>query len=206
MSRLKLKYSKAETKENLYTFGKEWQLKDGVEYIGSYHRYDSTNEVYTQPTWNSTTSKQLFEYQEQSSIISTYKKLKNIAVKFDHIREHRVSLTKNDIRNGFITRYFLKKVNETLIIEISAETAKMYSEQKIDNNQYELGLIKWVITGTIETNNVSISIPGVVDINNTSIKQLEKTLPGISNKLNNPLEFYIDSDYVVPVDINGLDL
>ena len=30
----------------------------------------------------------------------------------------------------------------------------------------------------------------------------ERTLPGISKKLNNPLQFYTDTDFVVPRDIN----
>lgn len=205
MKRIKLKYSKQEIKENLYTFGKEWQLEDGTEYIGTYHRYMSTNEVYTGSSWNATLSKPLFEYQDQNSIITTYKKLNGVETKFDHIREHRVIITQNDIQTGSITRYFLKKVNETLIIEISADTAKLYFARKIDNIQYELGSLTWRITGAIDTTITGITILGVFDENVKSIKQLEQTLPGIANKLNNPLEFYTDTDFIVPADINGLD-
>lgn len=205
MKRIKLKYSKQEIKENLYTFGKELQLGDGTEYVGTYHRYISTNEVYTESSWNATLSKPLFKYQDQNSIITLYKKLNNVKTNFDHVREHRVIITQNDIRNGFITRYFLKKVNETLIIEISAETARLYLTDKIDNAQYELGSLTWRITGVIDTTNTGITILGVFDENVKSIKQLEQTLPGISNKLNDPLEFYIDNDFIIPADINRLD-
>lgn len=205
MKRIKLKYNKQEIKENLYTFGKELQLGDGTEYVGTYHRYISTNEVYTESSWNATLSKPLFEYQDQNSIITLYKKLNNVKTNFDHVREQRVIITQNDIRNGFATRYFLKKVNETLIIEVSAKTAQLYFANKIDNAQYELGSLTWRITGVIDTTNTDITVLGVFDENVKSIKQLEQTLPGISNKLNNPLEFYIDDDFIIPTDINGLD-
>ena len=65
MKRIKLKYSKQETKNDLYTFGKEWQLEDGTEYVGTYHQYTTTNETYTESNWNATLSKPLFEYQDQ---------------------------------------------------------------------------------------------------------------------------------------------
>ena len=205
MKRIKLKYSKQETKNDLYTFGKEWQLEDGTEYVGTYHQYTTTNETYTESNWNATLSKPLFEYQDQTNINTLYKKLNNAKTKFDHIRDHRVVITKNDVRAGSITRYFLKKVNELLIIEISVETAQQYVASKIDNVQYTLGSLKWKITGPIDTVNTNITTLGVFDENSKAIKQLETTLPGISNKLNNPLEFYTDTEFIVPADINGLD-
>jgi uncharacterized membrane protein len=205
MKRLKLKYSKQETKNDLYTFGKEWQLEDGTEYIGTYHQYTATNETYTESSWNASLSKPLFEYHDQTSINTLYRKLNNAKTKFDHVRDHHVIITKKDVQLGSITRFFLKKANETLIIEISPETAQQYVALKIDNVQYTLGSLKWKITGPIDTVNTNISIPGVFDENSKAIKQLEQTLPGLSNKLNNPLEFYTDTDFVVPADINGLD-
>ena len=205
MKRLKLKYNKQETKNDLYTFGKEWQLEDGTEYVGLYHQYTATNETYTESSWNASLSKPLFEYNDQTSIITLYKKLNNAQTNFNHVRDHHVIITKKDVQQGSITRYFLKKVNETLIIEISLETAQQYVALKIDNVQYTLGSLKWRITGPIDTVDTPITILGVFDENNKAIKQLEQTLPGLSNKLTNPLEFYIDTQFIVPKDINGLD-
>ena len=38
MSRIKTYYNDSEIVTDLYTFGKEWQLQNGAEYIGLYHK------------------------------------------------------------------------------------------------------------------------------------------------------------------------
>jgi len=45
-------------------------------------------------------------------------------------------------------------------------------------------------------------VPGVIELNTKEIQRMEQTLPGISKKLTNPLQYYTDTDFVVPRDIN----
>jgi len=46
--RQKAYYTKSDTENNLYTIGNKYMLSDTTEYKGSYHRYISTNEIYTE--------------------------------------------------------------------------------------------------------------------------------------------------------------
>ena len=47
-------------------------------------------------------------------------------------------------------------------------------------------------------------IPGVITKNTQQIKAAAQTIPELTTILSNPLEFYSDTDYIAPVDINGL--
>ena len=75
--RIRSYYSDSEIIPNLYTFGKEWQLTDGSEYKGLYHKYKSTGEIYTEAVWNQRSSVSLSEYKELSASIKLYRKLKS---------------------------------------------------------------------------------------------------------------------------------
>jgi hypothetical protein len=99
-------------------------------------------------------------------------------------------------------RYFLKKINETVIIEVSQEQYTSYQNQRIDNNMYVAASIRWQITGPMQTVTTPIKIPGVLEINQRAVTAIETTIPGISNRLSNLMEFYSDIDYVVPKNIN----
>jgi hypothetical protein len=50
-----------------------------------------------------------------------------------------------------------------------------------------------------------VSTPGVITKNLNSINGLEKQMPGLSVYLNDPLQYYVDTDIVISTDINGLD-
>jgi hypothetical protein len=45
--------------------------------------------------------------------------------------------------------------------------------------------------------------PGVVEKNFQEIRKAEMELPGISLILTNPIQYYSDSDFVIPKDINS---
>ena len=77
--RRRLYYTDKQITKNLYTTGSEWQTEDGVEYIGSYHTY-ITSETYTQSDWNEATSKKLVKYEQANQNVVQYQKLKNIAL------------------------------------------------------------------------------------------------------------------------------
>lgn len=202
MARKKIKYLQSEIENNLYTFGDEWMTEDKQEYKGLYHRYKTTNEVYSGASWNAETSKVLVPLIKLPEMVKTYDELRNSTRQTrSAILPTQVTITPIDITNGFIQRYFLKKVNEFLFFEISEQQFDLYGS-KIDNNLYAADSCQWYIVGPIETKRLPIYIPGVIELNTLEIQRMEQTLPGISKKLNNPLEFYTDTDFVVPRDIN----
>tara|TARA_R110002020_G_scaffold74225_1_gene190138 strand:- start:99 stop:716 length:618 start_codon:yes stop_codon:yes gene_type:complete len=200
--RKKLFYTSDEITTNLYTPGKEWMYEDGTEYIGSYHLY-STSEVYTKGTWSSKQSIKLIPYVRRDVLNNVYRTLKTIKIKTKSIPSHKPNVIQSDIKNGYIVRYFFKKINEEIIIEVSADTYKQWKQGMFDKKLY-LGIqLNWYITGDIEDNqNGSILNRGVITQNTRQIKAAQSTIPTINNILNNPLDLYVDTNFIVPGDIN----
>jgi hypothetical protein len=204
MARLKLYYPAEEITNNLYTFGSELMTDDNVEYIGPFHRY-ITGEVYTGTAWDSKTSRKLVAFKEQSKT-TIYNTLKpNIQLK--HVSPIRVApqITSADISRGSIQRYFICKQNESIVFEIDATQYQRWVINRIDNKAYVSVQLTWMIAGMIQdTKNGNVTIPGVITKNTQQIKVATRTIPAIVSILTNPLEFYVDTDYIKPVDINGL--
>jgi len=202
MPRKKLKYKESEIQKNLYTFGNEWMTEDKQEYKGLYHKYTETNEVYTRGVWDESLSKPLIPLIKIPSLVRTYQNIRpQQQVTRDKILPIQISISAEDIQRGYINRYFLKKTNELLFLEISEDQYKTYGN-KIDDKLYIAATCKWYITGPIESKNLPVKIPGVIELNTLEIAKLETQLPGISKKLTNPLQYYTDTDFVVPRDIN----
>lgn len=201
--RLKQYYTADEIIIDLYTFGEEWMNEDGVEYIGAYHKY-ITNEVYTESKWKPGLSVKLVAYEHQNPIVKSYKKIKNINVKYQHVNPYIVSLNYNDIKKGSIVRFFLQKQNDLSIIEIDSTSYDKWTMNQVDNNLYTAIKIDWYITGLehdIKQNGVIT--PSVSTLNKKQVKAAEKNMPGIINVLTNYSEFYLNSDIATPKDINA---
>ena len=204
MARLKLYYPAEEITNNLYTFGSELMTEDGTEYIGPFHRY-ITAEVYTGSTWDAKTSKKLIVF-KQKTPATIYNTLKP-DIKVKHVEPVRVpvKLPPTDIPPKSIQRYFIRKQNESITFEIDAKQYEYWSNNQIDNKIYTAIRLEWFITGnTLDVKNGSVTIPGVITKNTQQIKAAARTIPELTNILTNPLEFYTDTDYIAPVDINGL--
>lgn len=209
MARFKVHYPADEITSNLYTAGSEWMTVDNVEYIGTYHRY-ITGEVYSRSTWDARTSVKLIPYIAPDSITKkneTYLKLKpNFQLKKKSPIYIPVQISSADIANKFINRYFLKKINDFKIIEINKIQFIDWQSNNIDKTVYVGVEIQWAISGNIEDiTKGSVHIPGVLSINQENIKRASSKIPELKSYLSNLLEFYTNSDYSVPVDINGLD-
>jgi hypothetical protein len=201
--RLKLYYTADEITSNLYTSGSQFMTEDNVEYRGTYHSY-ITGEVYTGSTWNAKTSKKLITFRDLSSKNAEYQQLKPTSLVFDKPNPTIVSITQQQINNKMVDRYFLKKVNETSIIEVDLEQYQKWINKQIDSVVY-LGIsIPWTIAGEIEDTNINgTMIKGVRTRNNLQIQYANSKLPGILDYLNNPLQYYLDTTFVVPQDINS---
>lgn len=201
--RKRLHYTPNQITTNLYTSGSEWMTDDGVEYIGLYHKY-VTNETFTQAMWDLQTSKQLLPYIEKNSLLEQYKKIKTVKTDFLQPQTYSVIITEQDRKLGYINRYFVKKVNEQTIIEINAEQFELLSSNKIDSNLFISTMIEWSITGPLENSYANgTTILGVKTKNYKTIVDAENILQGIISKLTNLIEYYSDTDFVAPKDINA---
>jgi len=204
MSRLKIYYPIDEITENLYTYGAEFMTTDETEYIGPYHLY-ITGETYSGSTWNAKTSKKLVLFKQKNNQ-TIYNKLKpTIEVKYKSPIATPVQITSTDIANGSIQRYFICKQNDTAVIEIDSKQYKYWGNNQIDKLMYKTAELTWTITGpTQDTKKGVVMVPGVVTKNLQQIKLATKQIPELKTILTNPLQFYTDTDYIAPVDINGL--
>lgn len=205
MSRQRLHYTPNQITKALYTTGSQWQTESGTEYIGSYHTY-TTGEIYSETEWNPKKSIKLIPLVIESETVTTYKQLKTITPGKRTPQSYTPIVTQNDRVAGFITRYFIKKANETTIIEINLEQYNAYLAKEFDKNLYQTISIKWIITGSLETQYKNgVKIPSVAQQNLTAIQVAQQTMPGIISILTNPIQYYSDVDIIVPADINGLN-
>ena len=205
--RQKAYYTNSDTENNLYTTGNKYMLSDTTEYKGLYHKYKSTNEIYTEAKWSPLKSKPLIPFKETSAIVMLYKTLNpDIKTEYNGPTNHRVKISFEDRKNGVIDRYFLQKVNEPKIIEISKQTFEDFAALKVDPNLYKTAKLKWHITGQIEdSQNGSLVTFGVKTKNKQAIKEANKNLQRLDVKLRNLAEFFSDTTFNVPDDINNLD-
>lgn len=205
MARLRLHYTPNQITKGLYTTGSVWQTESGLEYIGAYHTY-VTGEVYSESEWNSTKSVKLIPIVYEEKTVTSYKQLKTITPGKRTPQSYTPIITQNDRVAGFITRYFIKKTNELKIIEINLEQFNAYLSNEFDKNLYQTISIKWIITGSLETQYKNgVKIPSVAQQNLTAIQVAQQTMPGIISILTNPIQYYSDVDIIVPRDINGLN-
>lgn len=201
--RRRLHYTPNQITNNLYTTGSEWMTETGVEYIGPYHTY-TTDETFTEASWNPNTSQKLIPFVSELTANHVYRQLKTIQTKFTAPTVYYPVITESDRKFGFITRYFLKCVNQNFFIEINEQQYTDWTINKIDANLYTAGQLTWKITGNLKTETVNgVAIPGVTEHNINAIAQLEFNMPGISLILSNPTQYYTDIDFIAPKDINA---
>ena len=203
MIRLKLYYTADEITNNLYTSGSEYMTENNIEYSGLYHKY-ITGEVFTGPTWNSKLSKKLYVYKDVTSKNSIYQKLKPLNLSYDLPRSSNIEITKDQYNLGVIDRYFIKKYNSLDILEIDKSQYSKLVEKKIDPTMYFAIVIPWQISGPIEDTVINnVLVPGIRNKNILHIAYANSKMPGIDAILTNPLQYYSDTDFIVPRDINS---
>ena len=203
--RIKSYYSANEIVTNLYTPGQELMTTDNVEYIGLYHKY-TTGEVYSQPTWDKNKSVKLIKYKDQPESVIEYNKISDIEIDYKSFNTYNVAITKENINNGYVDRFIIKRANDNVFYEVNSDTYDMYTREGIDPVLYLAVKFKWYITGNInDVRQGNILIPGVPSNNYKELQTAEKTVPNITSYLTDLLQYYVDNDNVTPKDINGLD-
>jgi len=96
----------------------------------------------------------------------------------------------NDYEAGFIYRYFVKKINDKVIYEISKDNYK-----DVSPNIYAKISVEWRISGQrndVFKNKIKI-YNGVYEYNLRQINKYKKYIPGLENVLRDPLEFWRSS-------------
>jgi hypothetical protein len=213
-NRKKIYYSPSELKEGLYTNGFEWMLLDNWQsYVGFYHIYESTNEVFTEQSWHPIKSKKLVPFQSKQPSYFKYIDLVNYTkingekrelsgpVKYNTFSAPIATvrqMTDSERSRGIMTRYFLFKRNELssrLPIEVDKTQADTYPISNYGINQYlyELVEIPWKITGPefdIIENSI-LRVPGVVNTNQRIIDRYSRKFPILKKVLTNLREFSI---------------
>lgn len=208
MPRLKTYYAESEITKNLYTTGKQWMFENFTEYIGTFHIY-TTGEVYSESEYNSSLSKRLIPFRNETNVVKSkvYKQLKfNLQTKYKTLSAVTPIITKKDIKLGYIDRYFFKKVNENKVVETNKTNYDAYYSGRHDKNLYSMIKMKWIITGdTQDVIKNNITTRGVITKNNIFKQAAIRKMPELETVLTDPLQYYVDDTYNIPVDINGLD-
>lgn len=188
-----------EHKTALYTNGGEIVTFDDEEnYIGWYHSY-TNGYIYSGPTYDSRYSKRLKV--PISTIKGEYNAITNKEFKkfsnYENISPFLPLPSQEDYDNGFIYRYFIRRVNDVTspIIEISEEDYGYLEKNK--NNfisiLHKTLRLKWMIRGIkddVYNDNNMRMYSGVFDTNKRTLNKHEKEFPGITSYLNNLLQFY----------------
>jgi len=204
MRRFKTYYPISEITTDLYTSGKQWMTTDNVEYIGAYHKY-LTGEVYTKAQWQPDQSAILISYIDQTisnKNISYFKLKPEIQLTRLSPTSHNVAVTVTDYNRGILQRFFIKKRNDNVIIEIDKQQFDAWKSDQIDKKIYIAIEIAWYIAGPANDITTGILVPGVATLNKKQIQLAANTIPEIATYLTNPLQFYADTEYTVPKDIN----
>lgn len=201
--RQRLHYTPNQITKNLYTTGSEWMTENQQQYIGPYHTY-ITGEIYTETEWIPTKSKKLIAFTNESDLTKKYKELKTVQTSFKTPNTYIPVITQADRSAGFITRYFLKKINQRQITEVDSAQFTSWQSREIDNNLYSGIQLQWTITGPLQdTFQNGVLTKGVATKNVDAMRAVETTFPEIFDVLTNPIQYYSDTDFVAPKDINA---
>ena len=191
-------YPKSQIQTNLFTKGEQLQLVSSKEeYIGYYWK-TSKNEYFTgkNPTDGSPLALELIPITPPETVNTlvikqdntVYNTLKNVDTSKSLLLPsyQKPTPTEDDYQIGYFTRYFAKKQNQNLYIEISQKTYNKLSSRNSDYEykSYFIFTLKWQISGTKNR---------VQETNKKVIATTERgfSLEGLASYLNfNYLEFY----------------
>ena len=183
-------YPLSKIQANLFTSGNEFAIAlTQTDYKGYYFStYDGKFFTEKTPSKNSV---ELIRYAPKKSKTSLGSLGYTIEEKDNPVTQHFIPKpTDQDYVQGFITRYFVKRVNgdESTVKELDQTT---YDGLQ-DNPLYIIEEGVWYITGVVEdiTLTGGMVIPGVSTNNRATISRINKTIPGVDRYLRDPLQFY----------------
>ena len=98
---------------------------------------------------------------------------------------HYAMPSEDDYSKGSFTRYTIKRVNSGF--ETILEVDQTEYERASKDPLYTAVKFSWKITGSLYT--TPEGIPGIVNTNQKTLENLEKTIPGISNYFTNLAQY-----------------
>ncbi len=110
------------------------------------------------------------------SISEKYAKLNTDQKNFVFAEEFFPKPNGSDYEAGEFERFFVKKINETSIIEVTRQ-----NYQDTTSVLYEKVKLRWEISGNLDD---------VVNKNKNTIKSSRTVMPGLEDKLINPSQFF----------------
>ena len=192
--RRRIYYTKAQVREGLVTEGGEWMFTDNTEYIGQYHTY-TTGEVFSEATFVDGKSRILIPYvnvqniNQQNEIgIDTAKNFEYDNIKTLDVKKsitpnpNQIQPTDKDIKRGWMERYFAKKVNDDIILELTKEDFdNVGTEKGLDKILWEKFKLRWKISG---------DATDVIETNQRTIQIKSEDYPSITSLIIDYTEFY----------------
>ncbi len=173
-------YPKSKIQEGLYTSGNEFIISSTKEKYAGYYYATYDGKYYT---GQSPTDSSLLLIKPQDSI-------KDISTRGPEF--YYPVITEADYNNGYITRYFSKRVNgdATNILEITEKDYDRYTDTL--EVLYITTQLDWKISGPLydDFSNPNMPVYGVVDTNKRMIKLKEKEIPCLGLYLHNLTQFY----------------
>jgi hypothetical protein len=185
MGRRRIYYPEGSIQKGLYTEGGEWMTDDGNEWVGQYHKYTNTGEIYTQPVYVKDVSvklvplyilseqlaKNTFQYNVLKEAVEDYEQ--NLVIPDPHLFQP----TQEDYDNSFATRYFYKRKGSAIINELSEE-----GFGELESVYYQKLELKWKIAGPL---NDTPEEKGIIDTNKRTIMLYQNTFLGLERYLTN---------------------
>ena len=192
--RRRIYYTKAQVREGLVTEGGEWMFTDNTEYIGQYHTY-TTGEVFSEATFVDGKSRILIPYVDVQNInqqneigIDTAKNFEYDNIKTLDVKKsitpnpNQIQPTDKDIKRGWMERYFAKKVNDDIILELTKEDFdNVGTEKGLDKILWEKFKLRWKISG---------DATDVIETNQRTIQIKSEDYPSITSLIVDYTEFY----------------
>lgn len=196
--RKKLYYPKSHIITRLHTTGKEWMTTDGIEYIGYYHKYvDGT--ILTGADYNQVTSVDLIPYIDIIAQPNNhlYKSVTTNTNVFTAPKIHFPSLTVDDYKAGFVTRYFIGRRNSRSdIMEIKVDQYNTINNPTtgLDGSIYMGISFDWKLTGPLHDIKDGMNIEyGVYDTNDRMVHLKDNDLIGLKQYLTDYVELSVYS-------------
>lgn len=184
--RRKIYYPEGQIKKGLYTNGKQFMFESGEEYIGPYHAYPTTNEIFTQSSYIKNVSKKLIPYVNLADGTIRqkweYDKLAaSIPSPYHFPMYGKPTPTETDYSVGFFYRFFVKKYHNDLITEVDSI---QFGKTQVEH--YAKIKIPWKLTGPTKDSQVKV---GVLDTNRRIVYGVDTKIQGMISYVSNYIEY-----------------
>lgn len=167
-------YPKSEISKVDYSSGNEFLVKSTKKFYTGYYYVTNDGRYFSGQEYNSTTVELVKPV-----------KISTKSTNSSNYEFHYAMPTNSDYSRGFFIRYVIKRVNSGLetIKEISAEEYN----RALSNPLYIAKSFAWKLTGPLYT--TPEGTPGIVNTNQKTIDELEKSIPEVKKYFTNLAQY-----------------